>query len=466
MTAEKTRSLQDIVSSVPNVVDFLRNNISGARIYPVVPPEFTNWRDEQHSWQETVCLFDLSYHMTDLYVSGPDAFRLLERLAINSFRGFEPGGAKQFVCCTPDGYVIGDGVLFYLEPEHFNLVGRPSMHNWVQYHAETGGYDVQLERDEWAVGDPNRRRKVYRFQLQGPNAPALLEKLNGGPLPPIKFFHTGWITIAGHKVRLLHHGMIGVAGGELIGPFEEGPEVKAAIVEAGKEFGLRQVGSRAYSSNTLESGWIPSPLPAVYTGDELRAYREWLPDTSFEAVGSLGGSFVTPNIEDYYLNPWELGYGRILKFDHDFVGREALEEMAKQPHRKKVTLAWNGEDVAKVFAALFTKPKGQRPKYIDLPGTQYATWMYDAVRNKQGDIVGISTFCGYSSNEASMLSLAMVDEAYAKPGTEVILVWGEPDGGTRKPSVERHVQVELRATVGPVPYAEPSRRYRETVVGR
>ena len=43
--------------------------------------------------------------------------------------------------------------------------------------------------------------------------------------------------------------------------------VREAIVEAGEEFGLRQVGGRAYSSNTLESGWIPSPLPAVYTGD-------------------------------------------------------------------------------------------------------------------------------------------------------------------------------------------------------
>ena len=84
-----------------------------------------------------------------------------------------------------------------------------------------------------------------------------------------------------------------------------------AILEAGSEFGLLAVGARAYSSNTLESGWIPSPLPAIYTGEELRPYREWLGADSYEATNAMAGSFVSDNIEDYYLNPWELGYGSL-----------------------------------------------------------------------------------------------------------------------------------------------------------
>ena len=71
-----------------------------------------------------------------------------------------------------------------------------------------------------------------------------------------------------------------------------------AIAKAGEEFGLRLVGGRAYSANTLESGWIPSPLPAIYTGDSLKAYRQWLPADSYEAKASIGGSFDSPNIED------------------------------------------------------------------------------------------------------------------------------------------------------------------------
>ena len=163
----------------------------------------------------------------------------------------------------------------------------------------------------------------------------------------------GELTIGGHKVRALHHGMSGVPGLELFGPWEEREDVRGAIVEAGEDFGLRQVGSRAYATNTLESGWIPSPLPAIFTGDELKAYRKWLPADWYEGTGSLGGSYVSDDIEDYYLTPWDLGYGSFVKFDHDFIGREALEKKAESPTRRKVTLAWNGEDVARAMGTLF-----------------------------------------------------------------------------------------------------------------
>jgi len=319
----------------------------------------------------------------------------------------------------------------------------------VQYHGETGGYDVSFERDERSAVNP-AGRKLYRFQVQGPTALELLEKV-AGPLPEIKFFNLGELTIAGHDVRALHHGMSGVPGLELFGPAAEGEEVRAALVEAGEEFGLAQVGSRVYATNTLESGWIPCPLPGVFTGGELRAYREWLPANGYEGTGSLGGSYYADRIEDYYLTPYELGYGRHVRFDHDFVGREALAAMEPAAQRQKVTLAWNGDDVARAMGTLFQAEN--RAKYIDLPLSNYSTWPNDTVR-KDGRQVGVSTFSGYSSNESSMLSLAMVDPDVAAPGTELVLVWGEEGGGSRKPVVERHVQTEIRATVGPAPYAE------------
>ena len=68
-----------------------------------------------------------------------------------------------------------------------------------------------------------------------------------------------------------------------------------------------------------------------------------------------------------------------------------------------------------------------------------------------GDGVGISTWIGYSANEGKMLTLAVLDAEHAEPGTEVTLVWGEPDGGSGKPTVEPHVQVEIRAVVRPAP---------------
>ena len=169
------KSLEDLLQSVKSPVDLLRNSQSGPNQYPVVPPEYTNWRDEQRAWQEACVLFNQSYHMTDMYVEGPDALKLLNNLGINSFKGFEPNKAKQFVPCNYDGYVIGDVVLTYLSRDRLNLIGRPSVHNWVQFHAETGGYDVSCERDERTVaqwrrlGNPgyhfrNRRRQHARFE--------------------------------------------------------------------------------------------------------------------------------------------------------------------------------------------------------------------------------------------------------------------------------------------------------------
>jgi syringate O-demethylase len=249
--------------------------------------------------------------------------------------------------------------------------------------------------------------------------------------------------------------MVGQPGFELFGPWEDGEAVKAAILEAGRDFGLRPSGARTYSSNTLESGWIPSPMPAIYSGEKMKAYRQWLPANGYEANASLGGSFSSPNIEDYYLTPWDLGYGMVVKFDHDFIGREALEKIAaRPPRRKKVTLALNSDDVAGGIATMFGAHP--RTKYFDFPSAVYSTLPYDKV-TKDGKVIGVSTWCGYSSNEGKMLTLAIVDVEHADPGTEVTFVWGEEGGGSSKPTVERHRQLEIRATVAPVPYSEPAR---------
>ncbi|MEX2524289.1 MAG: aminomethyl transferase family protein [Gammaproteobacteria bacterium] len=452
------KNLEEVLKSAGNPVDMLRNSQLGAYVYPVVPGEFSNWRDEQRAWRETCVLFDQSHHMVDLYIEGPDAIKLLSETAINSFANFPVDKAKQYVPCNYDGYVIGDGILFHLEQNKLVFVGRAPCANWIQFHAETGGYDASIVKDDRSPGNPKGKavnRISYRYQIQGPNAWDLIEKLNGGPPPEVKFFNMDAINIGNRRVRCLRHGMAGAPGLEIWGPYEEREEVRETIIEAGREFGLYQVGARAYATNTLESGWIPSPLPAVYTGEKMKPYREWLGADSYEAVGSIGGSFVSNNIEDYYLTPYELGYGPFIKFDHDFIGRDALEKMDPKSMRRKVTLAWNGDDVAKVFASMLN-PGEEHYKYIDLPLSNYASANYDEV--KAGDhTVGFSMFTGYSYNERSMLSLATIDPD-VELGNEVTVTWGEENGGTKKITVERHKQIDIRAIVSPVPYSEMARK--------
>ena len=448
------QNLEEALQGSGSAVDLLRNSQIGPYAFPVVPAEFTNWRDEQRAWRETCALFDQSHHMTDLYVEGADAIKVFSDLGVNSFKNFKVNQAKQFVACNHQGYVIGDAILFYLDENRLSLVGRPSAINWVQYHVETGGYAASAERDERSAVNRGTR-KFFRYQVQGPNALKVMEKVLGKPAPDIRFFNMNVVTIAGRDIRALRHGMVGQPGWELFGPWEYGEQVRDAIVTAGEEHGIRRVGARTYPTSCLESGWIPSPLPAVYVGEELKAYRQWLSGKSYEAMASLGGSFYSDDITDYYLTPYDLGYGPFVKFDHEFIGREALEKMADKQKRKKVTLVWNGDDIAKAFGSLF-HGGGDITKYIDLPLANYSTLPYDKVL-KGGKTVGLSTYTGYTYNERAMVSLAVVDIEQSEPGTEVTLVWGEQGRGSSKPTVERHAQADIRATVAPVPIAEVAR---------
>ena len=459
MTAQ---NLEEVMRDAGNPVEMLRNSQLGAYVYPVVAPEFSNWRSEQKAWRDTAVLFDQSHHMVNLFIKGPDALKLLSDTAVNSMSNFTLNKAKQYVPTTPYGHVIGDGILFYEGQEELVYVGRAPAANWLQYHGETGGYRVEIIKDDRSPSRPMGKpvvRQYWRFQIQGPKAWQIIEKLNGGPLEQLKFFNMGSMNIAGREVRTLRHGMAGAPGLELWGPYEQQEEIRAAIVEAGKEFGMLQVGSRAYPSNTLESGWIPSPLPAIYTGEKLADYRRWLGADSYEASGSIGGSFISDNIEDYYLNPYELGYGPFVKFDHDFHGRDALEALDKDAQRKKVTLAWNGEDMAKIYSSLF-HPDGENYKFFDLPLANYASSNYDRVVDAGGTTVGVSMFTGYSYNEKRALSLATIDHEIPL-GTELKVVWGEENGGTRKTTVEPHEQLEVRAIVSPVPYSVTARENYE-----
>src|SRR6476661_1887830 len=184
------KNLEEALQAAGNPVTMLRNSQIGAYVYPVVASEFTNWRDEQKAWRETCVLFDQSHHMVDLFIEGPDALRLLSDLAINSFATFPVNKAKQFVPCSYDGYVIGDGILFYLADQQLVFVGRNPAANWIQFHAQTGGCNVKTTYDDRSPSRPMGKpvmRSLYRYQIQGPNAPEVIRKLNGGSAPTIKF---------------------------------------------------------------------------------------------------------------------------------------------------------------------------------------------------------------------------------------------------------------------------------------
>ena len=384
--------------------------------------------------------------------------RFSNGLGINSFKGFAPDKAKQFVPCSHDGYVIGDVILFYLAENQFNLVGRaPDAQLGAVSTPRSAVQRVTCTYDERTAARPDpQNRRHYRYQLQGPNASKVHRV---GDRPP------------GAGPQVLQH----------VRHADRRPRGARAAPRHGRTAGLRTdgpLGRRPPSftprwsrpARRTACGWsagaaiprtrwnragYPRRFPAVYTGEKMKPYREWLTVNHYEAKASIGGSFVSDNIEDYYLTPWDLGYGPFVKFDHEFIGRAALEKMAAGPHRKKVTLALDNVSVTDALFTMFDE--GLRAKFIEFPSAVYSMHPFDRV-TVDGKLVGLSTWIGYSANEGKMLTLAMLDEQLRDAGHRGHLRLGRArTAARRKPAVERHKQVEIKAVVSPVPYSNVAR---------
>jgi len=408
------------------------------------PAQYTNWIDEQLSWKET-CYVGSWSSFANLLLEGPEAIDLLADLSINSFADYPVGGGKHLVQCDEDANVVAEGVLVREGAETFVVHGVPAY--WTAFNLETGDYDATCEF-----------RDTFNYGIQGPNSLEVLDALADHSLREVGFMRSGDIEIAGVDVTAVRFGMSGELGFELHGPGEHSERVWNAILEAGEEYGIRRLSSGTSSINQLEAG-IPSRVrdfvSAIF-GAEMADYRAYLREhqTRDLITHAVEGSFEADDISDYYRTPVELGWDRYTKFDHDFVGREALEAEAADPQRVLVTLEWNDEDVIDVYASLFRE--GPTGKYMEMPHQQKRSMIADRVL-KDGEDVGVATMRGYSYYFRQMLSLATVDVEHADPGTELTVLWGEGENPA-SPTVEDHVQTEVRATVAETPYKEDNRR--------
>ncbi|GLZ06116.1 glycine cleavage system protein T [Actinomadura sp. NBRC 104412] len=416
----------------------------------VIEPEYAGWREEQAAWHSGVAISDLCHHMFDTFIEGPDATRLLAAVSANDYERFAVGQAKQFIPVTGRGHIVTDGILLREAEHRYVLSGIPAAQNWVKYHGEKGGYDVAFSTDPSSAfrggGDP----KLFRFQVQGPLARDLVEAAFGGPLPPAKFFHSVPVSLAGRHFRALRHNMAGQDGFEFVGDWQDAAAVKDALMTAGEPFGLVHVGGYAYASASVESGWIPSPIPGIYTDPELLDYRNWLPLFGIEGKRPLNGSFFSENIEDYYCSPYELGYGRSISFNHDFIGRAALEKAKDEHRRTKVTLVLDPEDMRKVI--------GEEMGYH----LTYARHRVEA----GSSLVGLTHQTATIDGTGTLLSLTLIDKQYAEPGTEVTVVWGEHPGPGTSPDADLGFP-RVRATVQPAPFDEHARKqYRRHDLSR
>lgn len=360
------KSLQRILEETRGPVNLLRSSSLGPYQFPVIPLEFTNWRDEVRAWKDSCALLEQSYHMTELHLRGSQIIPFLSQIAVNKFDPFPVLRAKQLVLAGHDGYYIADAIIFREAEDFFRIVGAPFASDWVLYNAEKSSYDVEAKKDD-NFSIRSGTRDVFRLQIQGPSALDLMREVSGGSLPEIRFFNIGEFQIAAKTVKALRHGMAGEPGFEIYGAWGDQQAVRQALERTGEKYNMRKVGALAYSTTAQESGWIPMPLPAIYHSEEMKPYREWLNNYFLETIASLGGSFVSDDITDYYVDPIELGYKGLIDFNRDFIGRDALLEKANNQRRTKVTLEWVDEDAAAGMKDSISPRTAQRPSTSTCP---------------------------------------------------------------------------------------------------
>ncbi len=298
-------------------------------------PEYTDWMDESMSWKETCYIGDWSFLWERRY-RGPDVLKLFSDISVNSFAKFDIGQSKHVIHTDKNGKVIHEGILSRLDTEEFLLFGRGCF--WADHNLRHGKYNANSEPDD-----------LFNLQVSGPNAIYLLEKASAQSLREVKFMHSGKIRIAGVEMLALRQGMAGEIGFELQGPIKFREQVTNAVMEAGNEFGIRKLGGRAVFINHLEACFptiITDYCPAMFDDDmaEYRAeFQAAMP--GFATTFNIAGSFEGNQISDWYRNPVELGWAKNIKFDHDFIGRKALEPEVANPKRLMRTLVWNADDV-------------------------------------------------------------------------------------------------------------------------
>ncbi|HET6509013.1 MAG TPA: hypothetical protein VFG42_19625 [Baekduia sp.] len=396
--------------------------------------EYTTWQDEQLSWKTDCYIGDWTF-LWEWRFTGPEALKLIADHSVNSFATFAVGQAKHTIQCDERGQIIHEGIVLRLGEEEFLSFGMGGF--YLAHRLRAGGYDAEAVSEDW-----------FNYQVSGPKALFAVEAAAGQSLRDVKFMHAGDITIAGHRVKAMRQGMAGEIGYELIGAREHGDDVYQAVLAAGQPFGIRRMGARVAMINHLEACFPTLTfdyVPAIHGTPYYAELEAALPFLS--QLFRVKGSFEGTEIADWYRNPVELGWGRNVKFDHDFVGRDALQREVTAPRREIVTLRWNADDVTDVYRSQLSTD-GPRYQYMEIPRDLKGYMWADRVLLPDGTDVGVSTSRGFSEYFKEMLSLCTIDVAHTEPGTEVVVVWGDP-GSPQK---------EIRATVAPAPYKTDNRR--------
>lgn len=399
--------------------------------------EFDGWQQESLSWKTGCYIHAGLSSLPTIRFTGRDAVAFFESISTNSFAKYSQGTMKHAVMCNDQGLIAAHGVL---QRDTEDVLTFFAAGPWPIYQLGKSGFRLKREMVDVSI-----------FQVAGPTSQATLERAANEELSDIGFLRFRHTTIAETKVEVARLGMSGNLAFEVRVPVADGAAVYDAIYQAGQDFGNQRLGWRTYLVNHIEGGfpqqnWTFRPADVADEG-----YRAFVKSRDFPA--HISGSVDPANVRARYRTPLEVNWHSTTKFDHEFIGRKALEAEVANPRRKTVTLRWNPQDILDIHASLLEP--GEPYKAMDLPITP--TWKNGALGHadqllKDGREIGWSSDTIYSYHYREVLSHGCIDIAEAEIGNEVTVLWG--DYGSRlKP---------VRAVVAQYPYLDADRNSSAT----
>lgn len=325
-----------------------------------MPVEYSGVRQEHINVRENVGVFDVS-HMGEIWIKGPKAFDLVQRLTSNDVSKLEPGKIQYTCFPNPEGGIVDDLLVYCYEDMKYLLVVNASNvekdYRWI-IEQNLAGAEVE-----------NASGKISQLAVQGPNAEALLQKLTTVDLSKIPYYNFITDELAGvNEVIISNSGYTGAGGFELYLHNGDGTQVWESLFEAGIELGLEPAGLAARDTLRLEMGYC------LYGND----------------------------INDQ-TSPIEAGLGWITKFTegNNFIGRNFLEiqkaegltrrlvafEMQERgiPRQQYNILDPEGVTVGEVTSGTMSPMlnKGIGLGYVDLKSASSGSDIFIEIRNKQ-----------------------------------------------------------------------------------
>jgi len=348
-----------------NKTVFYKHHVAlGARMVPFagfeMPVEYGGVKQEHVNVRENVGVFDVS-HMGEIWIKGPEAFELVQRLTSNDVTKLSPGKI-QYTCFPNDeGGIVDDLLIYRYEDERYLLVVNASNIEkdlkWI------------IEKNIHGASIDNASDRISQLAVQGPKAKALLQKITPVDLSSISYYNFVTAPFAGADEAIISNsGYTGAGGFELYLHNEDGAMVWEQLFEAGKEFGLEPAGLAARDTLRLEMGFCLYGNDINDSTSPLEAGLGWI--TKF----AEGNEFINrPSLELQK----EQGLSRRL------VGFELLQRGIPRQHYPILNV--EGEPIGEVTSGTLSPMlnKGIGMGYVELPYARKETEIFIGIRNKQ-----------------------------------------------------------------------------------